>query len=147
MTQEDFNALVMSFIDVGEFNIKEIPMIFHISKKFSVNELTNDNFLYLNFEEYCEALCRVIDIYSPYPPDEKKEDWPIEKRKEQTLIEKIENIMPNLFKKINHPKFNYIRDKFIPPLKNQITSLYIIDYNGNNFYKEYISIFEQNSEI
>ena len=147
MTQEDFNALVMSFIDVGEFNIKEIPMIFHISKKFSVNELTNDNFLYLNFEEYCEALCRVIDIYSPYPPDEKKEDWPIEKRKEQTLIEKIENIMPNLFKKINHPKFNYIRDKFIPPLKKQITSLYIIDYNGNNFYKEYISIFEQNSEI
>ena len=71
----------------------------------------------------------------------------MDKRKEQFLIEKIENIMPNLFKKINHPKFNYIRDKFISPLKNQITSLYIIDYNGNNFYKEYKAIFEQNSEI
>ena len=147
MTLEDFNALIMSFIDVEEFNTRELPFIFHISKKFNVNELTNDDFLYLNFEEFCEALCRVIDIYSPYPPEEKKEDWPMDKRKEQFLIEKIENIMPNLFKKINHPKFNYIRDKFISPLKNQITSLYIIDYNGNNFYKEYKAIFEQNSEI
>ena len=34
--------------------------------------------------------------------------------------------------------------KFISPLKNQITSLYIIDYKGNNFYKGYESIFEQN---
>ena len=53
--------------------------------------------------------------------------------------------MPTLYKKINHPKFNYIRDKFISPLKNQITSLYIIDYKSNNFYKGYEYIFEQNT--
>jgi hypothetical protein len=146
MTQEDFNALITSFINIKEFNMNELPLIFHISKKYSVNEISNDDFLYLNFGEFCEALSRVIDIYSPYPPDEKKEDWPFEKRKEQFLIEKMENIMPSLFKKINHPEFDYIRDKFISPLKNQITSLYIIDYKGNNFYKGYESIFEQNIE-
>ena len=146
MTQEDFNALIASFINTKEFNMNELPLIFHISKKYSVNEISNDDFLYLNFGEFCEALSRVIDIYSPYPPEEKKEDWPLEKRKEQFLIEKMENIMPSLFKKINHPKFDYVRDKFISPLKNQITSLYIIDYKGNNFYKGYESIFEQNIE-
>ena len=50
--------------------------------------------------------------------------------------------MPSLFKKINHSKFNIIRDKFISPLKDQITSLYIIDYK-NNFYKGYENIIEQ----
>ena len=87
--------------------------------------------------EFCEGLCRVIDIYSPAPPEEKIEEWPIEKRKDQLLIEKVENIMPQLFKKIEHPKFNIIRDKFISPLKDQITSLYIIDYKNNSFYSGY----------
>ena len=145
MTLEDFTNLIMSFINVKEFAMNKIPLIFHISKKYNINEVSDDDFLYLNFEEFCEALCRVIDIYSPYPPDEKIEDWPLEKRKEQFLVEKMENIMPTLYKKINHPKFNYIRDKFISPLKNQITSLYIIDYKSNNFYKGYEYIFEQNT--
>ena len=143
MSQEDFMNFILTFINKKEFDMKEIPLIFHISKRFEVNELFNDNFIYLNFGEFCEALCRVIDIYSPYPPEDKKEDWPLEKRQEQFLIEKIENIMPTLFKKINHPKYNSIKEKFIAPLKNQITSLYIIDKNSN-FYKGYEAILEQN---
>ena len=146
MTQEDFTNLVMSFARSDEIDMHQLPFIFHISKKLNVNETSNDNFLYLNFEEFCEALCRVIDMYSPFPPEDKKDEWPMEKRKEQFLIEKMENIMPDLFKKINHPKFNYIRDKFISPLKNQVTSLYIIDYKSN-FYKGYESILEQNKII
>ena len=144
MTQEGFSNLVKSFVNTSEFDVNKIPLIFHISKRFNVNEISDDNFLYLNFEEFCEALCRVIDIYSPYPTDEKEEDWTWEKRKGLFLIEKMENIMPILFKKINHPKFNFIRDKFTAPQRNQTTSLYMIDYKGNNCYKEYESIFEQN---
>ena len=144
MTQEDFSLLINSFINNNDelFNFSEIPYIFHISKKIKENEISNDDFLYLNFIEFCEALCRVIDIYSPYPLEEKKEDWNLEKRKEQFLVEKMENIMPLLFKKINHEKFNIIRDKFISPLKDQITSLYVIDYK-NIFYKGYENIIEQ----
>ena len=98
----------------------------------------------MNLIEFCEALCRIIDILSPYPPQEKIEDWPLEKRKEQLLIEKIENFMPQLYKKIDHPKYNFIRDKFISPIKDQITSLYIIDYKSNCLYKGYETYFTKN---
>ena len=144
MTLEDFSNLIKSFINIEDFDMSELPIIFHISKKYTINEISDDNFMYLSFEEFCEALCRVIDIYSPYPPEEEEDNWPLEKRKEQFLIEKLENIMPNLYKKINHPKYNLIRDKFIAPLKNQITSLYIIDYKNSSFYKGYEAIFEHN---
>ena len=144
MTQEDFNYFILSFLDSNEYKINENPLIFHISKKYQVDEITNDAFLNMNLIEFCEGLCRVIDIISPPPPEEKIEDWPLEKRKEQLLIEKIENIMPQLYKKIEHPKFNIIRDKFISPLKDQITSLYIIDYKSNLFYKGYENYYDKN---
>ena len=144
MTLEDFSNLIKSFIKNEDFDMSQIPLIFHISKKYNIDEISDDNFMYLSFEEFCEALCRVIDIYSPYPPDEEEEKWDLEKRKEQYLVEKLENIMPTLYKKIDHPKYNYIRNKFIAPLKNQITSLYIIDYKNSSFYKGYEPIFEHN---
>jgi hypothetical protein len=142
MSLEDFNNFILTFVEQADYKISETPLIFHISKKMQIDEITNDDFLYLNLIEFCECLCRVIDIYSPPPPEEKKEDWPMEKRKDQLLIEKIENIMPQLFKTIEHPKFNIIRDKFISPLKDQITSLYIIDRKNNSFYSGYEQYFK-----
>ena len=145
MTQEDFNSFILTFVNILDYQINDNPLIFHISKQFQIDEITNDDFLYLNLIEFCEALFRVIDIISPAPPEEKIEDWPLEKRKEQLLIEKIENIMPQLYKKIDHPKFNMIRDKFISPLKDQITSLYIIDYKSNMFYNGYEIYFKKDN--
>ena len=147
MSQEDFNNFISTFIDSDSKENKMInnPLIYHISKKIQIDEITNDEFLYLNLIEFFEALCRVIDIDSPAPPEERIEDWPYEKRKEQLLIEKIENIMPTLYKKIDHPNFNVIRDKFISPLKDQITSLYIVDYKNNSFYNGYEKYFIKNS--
>ena len=142
MTQEDFNNFVM-ILAGPEYQSNENPLIFHMSKKIQIDEITNEDCLYLNLIEFCEALCRVIDIYSPAPPEEKIEDWPIEKRREQLLIYKIENVFPQLFKKIDHPKFNLMRDKFILPLKDQITSLYIIDYKNNPFYIGYEIYFDK----
>ena len=148
MSQEDFNNFILTFIesDSKEYKINNNPLIYHISKKIQIDEITNDEFLYLNLIEFCEALCRIIDIYSPAPPEEKIEDWPFEKRKDQLLIEKIENIMPQLYKKIDHPNFNLIRDKFISPLKDQITSLYIVDYKNNSFYNGYEKYYIKNNE-
>ena len=144
MDKEEFNNFLLTFVNnTKEYNKDETPLIFHISKKYQIDEITNDDFLYLNLIEFCEALCRVIDIISPRPPEEKIEDWPLEKRKEQLLIEKIENIMPQLYKKIDHPKFNLIRDKFISPLKDQISSLYIIDFKNNIFYNGYEKYFNK----
>ena len=144
MTFGEFSILIKSFLYNQDFDMSQIPLIFHISKKYNIDEISNDNSMYLSLEEFCEALCRVIDIYSPYPPDEDEENWDLEKRKEQFLVEKLENIMPTLYKKIDHPKYNDIRNKFIAPLKNQITSLYIIDYKNSTFYKGYEAVFEHN---
>ena len=149
MTQDDFNNFILTFIeqDSKEYKINDNPLIYHICKKLQIDEITNDECLYLNLIEFVEALFRVIDIFSPAPPEERKEDWPIEKRKEQALIEKVENIMPILYKKIEHPKFNIIRDKFISPLKDQITSLYIVDFKNNSFYNGYEKYFTKNNEV
>ena len=147
MTQKDFNNFTLTFVDHIDYQITETPYIFHISKQLQIDEITNDDFLYLNLIEFCEALFRVIDILSPPPPEDKIEDWPIEKRKEQLLIEKIENIMPQLYKKIDHPKFNNIRDKFISPLKDQITSLYVIDIKSNSFFSGYEKYYKKENHI
>ena len=149
MTQDDFNNFILTFIDSDskEYKISDNPLIYHICKNLQIDEITNDDCLYLNLIEFVEALFRVIDIYSPPPPEERKEDWPLEKRKEQALIEKVENIMPILYKKIDHPNFNHIRDKFISPLKDQITSLYIVDFKNNPFYTGYEKYYIKNSEM
>ena len=147
MTLEDFNEFTLTFVDTIDYQINKTPLIFHISKKLQIDEITNNDFLYLNLIEFCEALCRVIDIYSPMPPEEKMDDWPSERRKGQLLIEKLENIMPQLYKKIDHPKFNLVRDKFKYPLKDQITSLYIVDYKNNMFYNGYENYFIKDNNI
>ena len=147
MNQKDFNNFTLTFVDHIDYQITETPYIFHISKKLQIDEITNEDFLYLNLIEFCEALFRVIDIISPPPPEDNYEDWPIEKRKEQLLIEKIENIMPQLYKKIDHPKFNNMRDKFISPLKDQITSLYVIDIKSNSFYNGYENYYKKENHI
>ena len=146
MTIEDFNNFVLTFVNIIDYQISDNPLIFHESKKLQIDEISNDDFLYLNLIEFSEALCRVIDVISPAPPEEKIEDWPLEKRKEQLLIEKLENIMPQLYKKIEHPQFNIIRDKFKPPLKDQITSLFVIDYKSNSFYNGYETYYIKNKE-
>ena len=139
MSQHNFNNFVSSFVNHDEYEMNKNNLIFHLSKKLEIDEITKDDFLFLDLMEFCEALFRVIDIYSPPPPDDNLEDWTIERRKEQLLIDKIDNIMPTLYKKINHPQFNTIRDKFIIPLKDQITSLYVIDIINNPYYNGYES--------
>ena len=55
--------------------------------------------------------------------------------------------MPQLYKKIDHPKFNNMRDKFISPLKDQITSLYVIDIKSNSFYNGYENYYKKENHI
>ena len=42
MTQEGFSNLVKSFVNTSEFDVNKIPLIFHISKRFNVNEISDD---------------------------------------------------------------------------------------------------------
>jgi hypothetical protein len=52
--------------------------------------------------EFLEALCRTVDKASPIPIGEKVEDWPKEKRANQPLINKLENVFPSLIKLITN---------------------------------------------
>ena len=136
MCFEDFNNFVITFVDHENYPLTENGLIFNISKNLQEDEIYNNDFQYLNLMEFCEALCRVIDIDSPPPAEEKIEDWPLNKRQEQALIDKLENIMPKLYKNIDHPEFKNLKEKFISPIKDQFTSLYVIDKN-NVFYEGY----------
>ena len=87
--------------------------------------------------EFLEALCRAIDKASPIPLDENKDDWPLEKRQAQPLINKLENILPLLIKLIKGPEFKNLKEKVPMPLKDLMTGLYVPNYD-NPFYLGYV---------
>ena len=118
--------------------IRDNPYIFNQSINLQVNEIYTDKHLNMLLPEFLEALCRAVDKASPIPPGETKDDWPIQKRQAQPLVKKLENILPVLIKLITHPDLKNLRDKFPMPKKDLLTGLYIIDYENNSFYKDYI---------
>ena len=87
--------------------------------------------------EFLEALCRAVDKASPIPPGDNKDEWPMEKRQQQPLIKKLENILPSLIKLITHPDLKVLREKFPMPPKDLVTGLYTPNYDSP-FYKDYI---------
>ena len=87
--------------------------------------------------EFLEALSRTIDRASPIPPNENKEEWPMEKRQGQLLINKLENVLPLLIKLIKGAEFKNLKEKFPMPLKDLITGLYVPNFE-NQFYLGYV---------
>jgi len=138
MELDEFNNFVQSIVDINEYPIRDNPYIFNQSINLQVNEIYTDKHLNMLLPEFLEALCRAVDKASPIPPGEAKDDWPIQKRQAQPLVKKLENILPLLIKLITHPDLKLLRDKFPMPKKDLLTGLYIIDYENNSFYKDYI---------
>ena len=137
MTCDEFNTFVQSFVDINEYPVRDIPLIFNYSIKLQINEIYTDKHLNMFLPEFLEGMCRAIDKASPIPPNENPEEWSKEKRNAQPLINKIENIFPKLLKGITHPDFKVIREKFPMPEKDFATGLYNYNYD-NPFYQGYI---------
>ena len=137
MLLDEFNNLVQSIVDVNEYPLRENPYIFNMSMNLQVNEIYTDKHLNMLLPEFLEALCRVIDKYSPYPLSESREDWPMDRRQSQHLVNKLENILPLLMKLITHPDYKVLRDKFPTPPKDISTDLYNPNYDSP-FYQGYI---------
>ena len=137
MTLDEFNNLIQSIVDVNEYPIRDNPYIFNMSINLQINEIYTDKHLNMMLPEFLEALSRAIDKASPFPPGENKEDWPMDKRQSQPLVNKLENVLPMLMKLITHPDFKVLRDKFPTPTKDLSTGLYMPDYE-NQFYQGYI---------
>ena len=137
MVLDEFNALVQSFVDINEYPIRDNPFIFNQSIKLQVNEIYTDKHLNMMLPEFLEALSRTVDRASPFPPNENKEDWPLEKRQSQLLIDKLENILPVLINLITGPEFKNLKEKFPMPLKDLVTGLYTPNFD-NPFYLGYV---------
>ena len=87
--------------------------------------------------EFLEAICRAIDKASPLPAFENKDEWPMSRRQELPLIDKLENMLLVLVKLITHPDYKYLREKFPLPTKDLATGLYVPDYESP-YYQGYI---------
>ena len=137
MTCDEFNTLIQSFVDINEYPVRDIPLIFNYSIKLQINEIYSDKHLNMLLPEFLEGLCRAIDKASPIPPYDPIEDWPKEKRVSQPLINKLENIIGKLVKLITNPEFKVLKEKFQMPVKDMNTNLYVYNYD-NPFYAGYI---------
>ena len=137
MDLDEFNSLIQNIVDINEYPIRDNPFIFCQSIKLQINEIYTDKHLNMMLPEFLEALSRTIDRASPIPPNENKDDWPMEKRQAQPLINKLENILPLLIKLITGQDFKNLKEKFPMPLKDLMTGLYVPNYE-NPFYLGYV---------
>lgn len=69
MVLEEFTALMNLFID-NDFPVRELPILFINSMRLQVDEIDSDRHYNMQFHEFLEAFCRVIDKASPVPPGE-----------------------------------------------------------------------------
>ena len=132
MTLDNFTKLCMDLID-KDFPVKEIPVIFNVSMRLVKDEINSDKHYNMLFPEFLEALCRFIDKLSPIPNNEDPSKWNMNKRKSQSLFAKLETMIPRLIALIKG-KYKSVKDKFILPIKDDESGLYIIDYE-NPFYE------------
>ena len=61
----------------------------------------------------------------------------MQRRIEQPLVNKLENVIEQIVKMITHPDYKYLKDKFQRPIKDQATNLYVIDTDNNTYYQGY----------
>ena len=125
MVLEEYNSFVLSFVDQNEYPVRDNPLLFNESIKLQISEISGDKHLNMFFPEFLEGMCRAVDKASPIPVDEKSEDWNFNKRFEQPLINKLENVINVILKGITHPDYKVIKEKFTPLLKTMLL-IYIL---------------------
>ncbi len=122
---DEFSNIINKLID-SEFPIKEIPTLFNLSMRLQENEIDFDRHYNMLFPEFLEAFSRFADKLSPLPLNEEKSNWNMEKRINQDLYIKIQNLIPYLFPLISS-KYKNIKEKFIMPIKDEETGLLCYD--------------------
>jgi hypothetical protein len=69
MQLENFNDLVLRTVDTESFPVREIPLIFNMSMRLQVDEVNSERHYRMQFYEFLEALCRVLDKAYPVSGD------------------------------------------------------------------------------
>lgn len=141
MTFDDFFSFVSALVD-KDCPVRDIPLFYNQAIKIQENEIDYDRHYLINFPEFIEATCKIIDKAIP---------------KEIPLIEKLENYK-NSFQKLisSAQEYKNIKEKFTLPKKDPDLDLYEYDiyspfYIGVLFppekeLKEYRSNYKQSSK-
>lgn len=66
MELKEFNDLALSLVD-NDFPQRDIPLIFNHSLRLQINEIETDRHYKMQFFEFLEGFCRIVDKASPPP--------------------------------------------------------------------------------
>ena len=105
-----------------EHTERDASLSFCLSMMTQIDELNSDRHLKMTFVEFLETVARSSECLSLPPSDENPEFWSIEKRRNQLLHEKINNILPFL---LEICKIGF-KAKYVFPKINPDTKLYIV---------------------
>jgi hypothetical protein len=123
MSIQEFIAMLSEAGQINDvFTERDAAISFNLAKITEVDEINYDKHMKLYFLEFLEALSRCADIMSLPPPNSHEEEWPLEARKEQTLAQKLENLLPLLLKIC---KKEFI-EKYKFPSRDPETSLFVV---------------------
>ena len=115
----------ISLLNAGQLITDEFPerdaiAAFSQSMMTQVDEFDNDRHMKMQKVEYFEAIARMAEGVSAPPPDSNPEEWPLSKRQEQLLCEKMDNILPVLLS-LTKKEF---KERFKKPDRDRSTGLY-----------------------
>jgi len=133
MSLEEFTVFVYSIADKN-FPKGDIPLYFNLSITNQVNEIDSGRHYKMEFKEFIEAMCRVVDKLSPHPPNDNLEDWPIPKRQDQHLAAKLENLINVFLNGITNNDYKFIKDRMPLPKKDEESELYKYDSVSSFYY-------------
>ena len=54
----------------SDYPVREMPISYCLSMKLQIDEISSDRHYCMQYQEFVEAFCRVIDKSSPCPPGE-----------------------------------------------------------------------------
>jgi len=122
MCYDEFLGILTSAdLITDEFPERDAITAFSQSMMTQVDEFDNDRHMKMQKVEYFEALARVAEGVSPAPPGANIEEWPLARRKEQLLADKMDNLIPAL---LNVAKKEF-RERWRKPERDKSTGLYL----------------------
>ena len=118
---EFINLMNASGLITDEFPERDAITSFSLSMMTQVDEFDSNKHMKMQKVEFFETIARAAESLSMAPPGSLSEEWPIERRKNQSLAEKMDNIIPNL---ITATKKEF-KERFKRPDRDRNTGLYL----------------------
>jgi len=122
MCYDEFLTLLNSCVLItDEFPERDAITAFSQSMMTQVDEFDSDRHMKMQKVEFFEAIARVAEGVSVPPPGSIIEEWPIGRRKEQLLANKMDNLIPILLAATKKE----FKERFKKPERDKNTGLYL----------------------